>query len=180
MGTKREESVFYFDKGRGQSKFCARLPCHVLIRASNKLCFLPHACGQRVLHERMSSLALRVQLDGIESSVQIVCRECLRACTSQVERNFLEDRAPVLEEGSSRQHISGYASIHVKMCLRGVHEAEYVKDIFEDLQAIVHRGEEGQWWYGPTSFMHVSIRRSKSPPTPTPYAPTQNQPMHDS
>ena len=48
-------------------------------------------------------------------------------------------------------------STHVCVSLKGLKDAEYVKDIFRDLEYILRDGQEGIWCYGASSFIDVSI-----------------------
>lgn len=109
---------------------------------------------------RPRSASLRVEVTGISRGLKTVCQECVHACKT-VFRRTLRTRVGPNERLHTRV-------IHrVRVCLRGLEDEDYVRDIFGDLLAILESGEEGTWCYVEGTFVDVSISaRTPSPETP--------------
>ncbi len=98
--------------------------------------------------QRAERNALRIELIRVSSDLRAVCHECIRACKAELVAC-----------------LRSTTRTRVRVCLRGLEDEDYVRDIFADLLAILQCGEEGTWCYHDGAFVDVLlVPKTPSPP----------------
>ena len=117
-------------------------------------CGPPHArvgrrpmSAQRQRGGRTSRAPVRIEMTRVSHGLRAVCQECICACKAELVAC-----------------LRSTTRTRVRVCLRGLEDEDYVRDIFGDLLAILKSGEEGTWCYHEGAFVDVSI----VPKTPSP------------
>jgi hypothetical protein len=106
--------------------------------------------------------SLHVEVIGISRGLKTVCQECVHACKAEYAASFHSKmfRRTLRTCVGPKERLR----THVRVCLRGLEDEDYVRDIFGDLSAILESGEEGTWCYVEGTFVDVSIcARTPSP-----------------
>ena len=103
--------------------------------------------AQRQRGGRTSRAPVRIEMIRVSHGLQAVCQECICACKAELVAC-----------------LRSTTRTRVRVCLRGLEDEDYVRDIFGDLLAILKSGEEGTWCYHEGAFVDVSI----VPKTPSP------------
>jgi len=103
--------------------------------------------AQRQRGGRTSRAPVRIEMTRVSHGLRAVCQECICACKAELVAC-----------------LRSTTRTRVRVCLRGLEDEDYVRDIFGDLLAILKSGEEGTWCYHEGAFVDVSI----VPKTPSP------------